>query len=184
LKQEKGGDYGKIFDSQSGKEERKEPMKTETEGHGKTSRVPAGPGLQQGPICKEGWLGRKERLAGRVSCLEGWVQKDGFEWRQKAHGGAFCTTCKLTLMEEMGVDWDGREGLHDRIPCTRTKMDGQGDYSRSEAQKALTFALDLEEVKEGQQEQEEEPQTDRTQRKHEEFNRLFGRDRLPEARDP
>jgi hypothetical protein len=108
------------------------------ESHGRTSKVPGRPGLQQGPIFQEGWLRRKERLAGMVSCREGCGQEDESEWRQKAHGGAFCTSCKFALMNELAVNWDKREELHDRIPCTRTKEDGQEDYSRSEAQNALS----------------------------------------------
>jgi hypothetical protein len=70
LRQKKGGNYANISDIQGGKEAREEPSKTEVERHGKISKVPRGPGLQQGPIFAEGWIGRKrdiqeERATGR-----------------------------------------------------------------------------------------------------------------------
>ena len=80
---------------------------------------------------------RTERLAGMGSGQGDRRQENEGEGRQKAHGGAFCTTCKIALMNELSVDWDKRKELHKRIPCTRTREDGQEDYSRSEAQKAL-----------------------------------------------
>jgi hypothetical protein len=87
LRQKKGENYANISDIQGGKEVRKEPRKTEVERNGKISKVPRGPGLQQGPIFEEGWIGRKEGQTRREGDREGWERDNGFEWRQGAHGG-------------------------------------------------------------------------------------------------
>jgi hypothetical protein len=136
LRQAEGGGYAKVSNIKCGTEPKGGLKGPEEGGYGKISNVPEGPGLRQGPISAEAWLGRGEGQTSEGSygvkpnSRERCVKDNNIDWRQEAHGGVFCTSCKIKLMMELEVRWEELEEVHVRIPCTRTRVDRQRYYSR------------------------------------------------------
>jgi hypothetical protein len=93
--------------------------------------------------------------------------------RRPTGGGVFCTAWKIDLMEELGARWDEQDALHTRIPCTKTRVDRQRDYSRLDVQRALRFVLELEMVRDGLQEKQKEEEIKKMKREQGEFNKFL-----------
>jgi hypothetical protein len=76
-------------------------------------------------------------------------------------------------MEGLGARWDEQDALHARIPCTKTRVDRQRDYSGLDVQRALRFVLELEMVRDGLQEKQKEEEREKMQREQGEFNKFL-----------
>jgi hypothetical protein len=127
----------------------------------------------------EAWLGRGERQTSeggygvKPNSREKGVKGNDIDWSQKAHGGAFCTSCKIKLMEELEAGWEELEEVHVRIPCTKTRVDRQRYYSRQDVHRAHMFVLELEMVREGLQERQKEEERKKLQREQGEFGKFL-----------